>query len=126
MDQAAVRQKMELFLQHLREEAEIRDELSSLDFNGVSEHEVQKALGRQSELLRQLDSVRQEKMLPVINEMAEFVSQRQIQLGLAKPPAKPAPPKAQAKAAAPKAQAKPPPKSKPAEPAKKPAAKKGR
>lgn len=76
MNQQTVRQKMEQFFLHLREEQEIRDELGALEFQGVTESECKRALERQKELLAGLDGLRKEKMLPLLTEVAEYVAAR--------------------------------------------------
>lgn len=76
MDQQTVRQKMEQFFLHLREEQEIRDELGALEFQGVTESECKRAMERQRELLEGLDGLRKQKMLPLLTQVAEYVASR--------------------------------------------------
>ena len=82
MTREEVRQKMESFLQFMREEQEIRDQLASLQFTAESEQEIEKAMSEQSRLIEQLETLRQEKMLPLLNEVAEFVAQKKSELNL--------------------------------------------
>lgn len=71
-----VRRKMEEFLLALAEEQELRDELLELKFQGVSEAEARRALSRQRQLFAQLETLRRTRMLPVVNEVADFVGER--------------------------------------------------
>ena len=74
MTKDEVRQKMEQFFGYLMEEQELREELSSLKFNNVTEQELKEAISRQNRLLKQIDRVHKEKMLPLVNEVADFVA----------------------------------------------------
>ncbi len=73
MDQDGVRNRMEQFVALMREEQELRDQLLALDFTAVSPDVFAKNLAKQQELIGGIDTIYQEKMLPIMRELAEFV-----------------------------------------------------
>lgn len=77
-----VRQRMELYLGYLREEQEIRDQLTALNFMAPNEKELQKVMTKQSELMDAIETIRQEKMLPILTELAEFIAKARTALAL--------------------------------------------
>ena len=86
MKREDIQQKMETFLSYMREEQELRDQLSSLEFLAENEAELQKTVEEQRALLEAIDLIRQEKMIPIITEMTKFVaSEQQAQEAKAKP-----------------------------------------
>lgn len=99
MKKADVREKMELFLRYLREEQELRDQAASFSMFG-QEKEVRESIRQESEVLKKMEKLRQEKMLPLLEELGSFVSKNMAQYGGGKPaapaakPAAPAAPKA--------------------------------
>lgn len=76
-----IRQKMEKFLQYMREEQDIRDQLTALQFVAEDEVRLQETMSQQNHLLRSLDHLRQEKMLPLLDEVAAFVASKKQDLG---------------------------------------------
>lgn len=76
MQRKDVKEKMEKFLYHLRQEQEMRDEVASLNYLAVPPKELQENLKRESQLLAQMETLRQEKMLPILKDLAQFVSSR--------------------------------------------------
>lgn len=79
MKREEVQQKMEIFLGYMREEKDLRDMLASLEFVADNEAALQKIIAEQKSILRRIEQLHQEKMLPLITEMAEFVALRQSQ-----------------------------------------------
>lgn len=77
MKREEVQQKMDIFLGYMREEKDLRDMLASLEFVADSETALQKTIAEQKSLLRRIEQIHQEKMLPLIAEIAEFVAKRQ-------------------------------------------------
>lgn len=73
MKKADVREKMETFLRYLREEQELRDQATSLSMIG-QDKDVREAIRQESEILKKLERLRQEKMLPLLDELGSFVS----------------------------------------------------
>lgn len=82
MKREEVQQKMDLFLGYMREEKDLRDMLASLEFVADNEAALQKIIAEQKNLLRRIEQLHQEKMLPLITEMAEFVAIRKSQQNL--------------------------------------------
>ncbi len=76
MTREEVQKKLEQFLSYLREEDELRNELSSLQFTADSEEEIEKTLQIQDEIMEELEKLHKEKMLPLLNELGEFIERR--------------------------------------------------
>lgn len=90
MKRADVRQKMIQFMALLREEQELRDQAAQLVFLGP-ERDMRDAVKAESDLLKKIEVIRQEKMMPLLEELSRFVS-----LKMPKPvpvPVKAAPPR---------------------------------
>ena len=75
MKRAEVREKMVEFLGLLRQEQELRDQAAQLQFLGP-ERDVRDTIRDESELLKRVEWLRQEKMLPLLDELSGFVSTR--------------------------------------------------
>jgi len=74
-------QRMAAMLQAIRREQEIKEELLELEFLGDDEAAVRRALEGQSVALRQLEDLREEEILPLVEEMLAFIAQRKRELG---------------------------------------------
>lgn len=79
MKQSDVRERLEKFLYYLRQEQELRDQIAALQFYG-SEKDVAGAMKQETEIMKEVEKLRQEKMLPLISEVAAFVSTKQAEL----------------------------------------------
>jgi hypothetical protein len=114
-----VKQKILSLVAAMKEETELRNQLLAINFVVSSEKEVEAAMKKQTELIKGIETLRAQKILPVVEEMATFVGSKQK---AAKPGSKATPAKGAvpAKPGAKAAPAKPA--AAPAKPAAKPAA----
>ncbi len=76
MKRRNVREKMEEMVRLMREEQALRLELASLDLSVNSRSQLEKALGRQDNLVAQIGAIRQEKMMPIVREMLTFIGSK--------------------------------------------------
>lgn len=76
MKRRHVREKMEEMVRLMREEQGLRLELASLDFSVNNRSRLEKALGRQDSLIRQIGAIRQEKMMPIVRQMLTFIGSK--------------------------------------------------
>ena len=86
MTREDVRQRVEQLVVAMREEQELRDRLTVLDFVGARESDVETAYRKQQELIKAIDALRYEKVMPIVREMSEFVALSQ-RSAAAPPPA---------------------------------------
>ena len=74
MNRHQVQQNMEAVLGLMRDEQELRLELHALDFSLNTEESFAKATKKQREIIRKIDAIRQEKMLPIMRKMVVFIA----------------------------------------------------
>ena len=74
MNRDQVRERMQRFYKCLAQEQELRDELCTLKFTNVTEEVAKESLSRQHQLLARIDRLHKDEMLPVVNELADFVA----------------------------------------------------
>lgn len=65
---------MARFYRCLAQEQELRDELCALPFTNVSEAVATESLSRQHQLLDRINRLHKDQMLPLVGELAVFVS----------------------------------------------------
>ncbi len=80
MNAAQVKEKLALFLKLTRQEQELRDHLETLSYADAEEHEVSGAMSRQAEVMRELRELREQQVLPLMEEVAAFVAERKAVL----------------------------------------------
>ncbi len=80
MTREEVVKKMEEFLEYMRREEELREELASLEFLGDSDEETQRSIELQDKLMEEIELLRKEKMLPILEEIADFIAARSKEL----------------------------------------------
>ncbi len=73
-------EKMVAFASHVRREQELRDQLEALEFNAPNDKTLARAVERQEALLREIRDLREEKMVPMVDQITEFVARRQSEL----------------------------------------------
>lgn len=69
-----VRERMQLFLSLMREEQELRDRLLTLDLTAGTEDQVREALAEQQSIFTAIETLRQEKMIPLLAAVAKFTA----------------------------------------------------
>jgi hypothetical protein len=74
MKRQQVRTNMEQMLKLMRQEQELRIELSALDFSMVTEEEFRANMKRQRQLIARIDAIRQQQMLPLMRRMVAFIA----------------------------------------------------
>lgn len=74
MTRDQIRERMARFYRSLAQEQELRDELCALKFTNVSEEVAKQSLSRQHQLLDRIKRLHNDEMLPLVNELADFVS----------------------------------------------------
>ncbi|MBI4821680.1 MAG: hypothetical protein HY791_35795 [Deltaproteobacteria bacterium] len=72
--------RMASLVQTLRREQEIRDRLVALEALGANAKERARALGRQAAYLRELEDLRQEQVVPLVEEMVAFIAEKKREL----------------------------------------------
>lgn len=80
MDRAEVKKKLDLFLRLSRQEQELRDHLETLSFAGSGTADVERAMSRQAEIMREIRTLRETKLLPLLEEVAAFTAERKSAL----------------------------------------------
>ncbi len=71
--QKEVADKIALFNEMMMEEKKLQEELLGLDMSGRKDR-VRSKLERHDEILQEIDKLRTEKMLPILEELAKFVA----------------------------------------------------
>lgn len=74
MNRDDVVKRMAALAGHIRAEREIKDQLLALEFYADNGEALRQAHEQQAVLVRQLEDLRQEKMVPLIEEMVAFVA----------------------------------------------------
>lgn len=96
MNKKDVKDRMELFLRYLREEQELRDQANALSYAPAPEKDVRKTMRQESEILKKIEALRQEKMLPILEELSKFVATQKAAMAKGGPASKAATPAASA------------------------------
>lgn len=81
MTRSQVEEKLEQFLELLDEQQVLREELLALKMGGkrATEEAVREALQRQTDMVAEIERIRMEQMLPILDELARFLNSRQVQ-----------------------------------------------
>lgn len=75
MTREEVQERLDRFLALLDQEQELREELLALPLHGrhAVDEVVAEALSDQDELITEIERLRTEEMLPILEEIAEFI-----------------------------------------------------
>ncbi|MBI2376528.1 MAG: hypothetical protein HYV07_21210 [Deltaproteobacteria bacterium] len=68
---------------HLRRERELRDQLLELEPLAKDARACARAIAQQRDYVRQIEDLRQEKILPLVEEMVAFVATRKQEIAVA-------------------------------------------
>lgn len=77
MKRADIQAKMLSLVAAMREEEELKAQLLHLDFSAQRQEDVERAYRRQRELVGAIESIRAERVLPIVSEVACFLSEQQ-------------------------------------------------
>ena len=75
MRRAEIQAKMLQLMAAMAEEEELKAQLLHLDFDAQRQEEVERAYRRQRELVGAIERIRAERVLPIVSEVARFVSE---------------------------------------------------
>lgn len=80
MTKNEVIETMAKLVQHIRREQEIREQLMELEFCADDAAALRRALEQQESYMRQIEDLRQEQMLPLIEQTLAFIARRRDEL----------------------------------------------
>lgn len=82
MTREEVQARLDAFLALLQREQEVKEELLALKMMGhkATEEALKEKLQRQNDLLAEVERLRHEEMLPILEELASFISEAQQQV----------------------------------------------
>jgi hypothetical protein len=80
MTRQEVQERMERFIALSNRETELKEELLDLELTGPDRKRIEKNLARHDEILREIEALRRDGMLPILNELAEFIAKKKAEL----------------------------------------------
>ncbi len=80
MTKQEIKEKMKEFTGYILQEKEIKEKLLKLRLVASDMKILKDRIAEQDNLLAEIESLRKEKMLPLIEEIAQFISKRQKEI----------------------------------------------